>query len=167
MRYAGLIRNDLAAAPGVCVTVFTQGCHLHCKGCHNQDSWDFNGGEEFNDKTIKEILLALTANGINRTLCIMGGEPLSKENLNDLSSFLKTVKEKSPNTNIWLWSGYDYQDYISKDDFIVNNILPNIDTIIDGPYKEELRDITLKYRGSSNQGVWHKYENGLFYKEEF
>lgn len=76
MRYAGIIKNDVCAAPGVCVTFFTQGCPHRCKGCHNPETWDFDGGKEFTHDTIDEVIEALNANDIERTFCIMGGEPL-------------------------------------------------------------------------------------------
>ena len=75
MRYAGLIKNDIAAGPGLCTTFFTQGCPHHCSGCHNPETWDYEGGKEFTPEVIDEIVEALTAQGIERKLCIMGGEP--------------------------------------------------------------------------------------------
>ena len=76
MRYAGLIRNDFSAAPGISVSFFTQGCPNHCLGCHNPETWDFNGGKEFTYDILNEIVDALTANGVKRSLSILGGEPL-------------------------------------------------------------------------------------------
>lgn len=80
MKYAGIIYNDFSAAPGVSLSFFTQGCPHHCKGCHNQETWDFNGGKEFTHEDLTSLIKGLTANGIKRTLCIMGGEPLCPEN---------------------------------------------------------------------------------------
>ena len=80
MRYAGLNKNDMSAAPGVSVSFFTQGCPHHCKGCHNPETWDFDGGKEFTWDTMNEILDNITANGITRSLAIMGGEPLCEHN---------------------------------------------------------------------------------------
>ena len=80
MRYAGIIKNDFSAAPGTSVTFFTQGCPHKCEGCHNPETWDFEGGEEVTHDTILEIIEAITANGLHRNLCIMGGEPLCPEN---------------------------------------------------------------------------------------
>jgi anaerobic ribonucleoside-triphosphate reductase activating protein len=93
MRYAGLIKNDLAAAPGVCVSFFVQGCPLRCPGCHNPESWDFEGGMEFSAKTLNDILTSLSANGIERPLCIMGGEPLCTENLFLTTLIIKEVRQ--------------------------------------------------------------------------
>lgn len=155
MRYAGLIKNDIAAAPGVCVSFFAQGCPFHCKGCHNPETWDYNGGKEFSANTIEEVLQALDANGIHRNLCIMGGEPLDIHTIATTYNLLKAVKEVRPTTKVYLWTGYTY-DFLQHDkdhNTYLNYILSNIDCIIDGQYIEELRDITLKMRGSSNQQV--------------
>lgn len=80
MKYAGLIKNDIAAAPGLCVTFFTQGCPHRCPECHNPETWDFEGGLEYTEETIQEILNALTDRDIHRDFCIMGGEPLCPQN---------------------------------------------------------------------------------------
>ena len=93
MRYAGLIKNDLAAAPGVCVSFFVQGCPLRCPGCHNPESWSFEGGMEFSPKILNDILTSLSANGIERPLCIMGGEPLCPENLFLTTLIIKEVRQ--------------------------------------------------------------------------
>lgn len=76
MKYAGIIKNDTAAGPGLCLSFYTQGCPHHCSGCHNPETWDFNGGKEFTDETLQMILENINANGIERPLCILGGEPL-------------------------------------------------------------------------------------------
>lgn len=80
MRYAGIIKNDTAAGEGVCVSFYTQGCPFRCDHCHNPQTWDFNGGKEFTQDTITEIIQAIKANGIIRNFCILGGEPLCPEN---------------------------------------------------------------------------------------
>ena len=81
MKYAGIIKNDFAAAPGVCLTFFVQGCPIKCPGCQNPETWDFDGGKEFNTEVLDKIEEGILANGLQRTLCIMGGEPLCQENL--------------------------------------------------------------------------------------
>ena len=109
MRYAGLIKNDTAAAPGICVTFFVQGCPLHCPGCHNKGSWDYDGGMEFTPKILEEIIKALTANGVHRNLCIMGGEPLCDNNIFLTALILEEVKKFLPDVKIYIWSGYTYE----------------------------------------------------------
>ena len=151
MRYAGLNRNDMSAAPGVSVSFFTQGCPHHCKGCHNPETWNFEGGKEFTWDTMNDILNSLTANGITRSLAIMGGEPLCEQNVFLTLLIVKTVKEKLPDVKIYIWTGYTY-DKLPTDPHI-QQVLKLSDFLIDGPYKEELRDITLPMRGSSNQTI--------------
>ena len=153
MRYAGLIKNDMCAAPGVSVSFFTQGCPHRCKGCHNPDTWNFNGGKEFTSQTLNEIIEALTANGITRSLAIMGGEPMCEENTFLTYLVVSNIKQKLPNTKIYLWTGYYYEDLIQLRNPRIKQILEFVDVVIDGPYVEELRDITLPMRGSSNQSV--------------
>jgi anaerobic ribonucleoside-triphosphate reductase activating protein len=153
MRYAGLIKNDLAAAPGVCVSFFVQGCPLRCPGCHNPESWDFEGGMEFSTKTLNDILTSLSANGIERSLCIMGGEPLCEENLFLTALIVKEVREYNPNLKIYLWTGYYIEDLKAKENNKIDYILNNIDCLIDGPFVQEERDLTLQMRGSRNQRI--------------
>ena len=155
MRYAGLIKNDLAAAPGVCVSFFVQGCPLRCPGCHNPESWDFEGGMEFSPKTLNDILTSLSANGIERPLCIMGGEPLCTENLFLTTLIIKEVRQQKPNVKIYLWTGYTYEELLSNktSNPKLEYILDNIDCLIDGPFIQEEKDITLQMRGSRNQRI--------------
>ena len=153
MRYAGVTYNDILAAPGISVTVFLQGCPLHCKGCHNPETWDFDGGKEFTAQTLDAIKAAISANGIKRNLCIMGGEPLAPQNRFTTELIIQEVKQTYPDIPIYIWTGYLLEDLQALDDPKINYILKNIKCLIDGPYVEELRDITLHLRGSSNQRV--------------
>lgn len=152
MRYAGLIKNDIAAAPGLCVTFFVQGCPIHCSGCHNPETWDFNGGKEFRPELIKEIIKALTANGIERKFCIMGGEPLCSENEFLTMLLIIEVRKQLPQVPIYLWTGYTLDELKGKSER-VKQILNSINVLITGPYIQDLRDTTLKMRGSSNQEI--------------
>jgi len=106
MRWAGIIKNDVAAGPGMCVSVFVQGCPIRCPGCHNKETWAFDGGKEFTADDLNMIIDALQANGVHRNLCIMGGEPLCQENSFLTLLIIKTVKEKLPDTKIYIWTGY-------------------------------------------------------------
>lgn len=153
MRYAGLIKNDMCAAPGVSVSFFTQGCPHHCKGCHNPDTWSYEGGKEFTAETLNEIIAALQANGLERSFAVMGGEPLCEKNTFLTYLVVKTVKEKLPDTKIYIWTGYYYEQLLKSHDQRVMQILELTDVLIDGPYVEDLRDITLPMRGSSNQSI--------------
>ena len=159
MIYAGLIRNDLAAAPGVSVSFFTQGCPHRCKGCHNPETWDFNRGKEFTYDVLNDIIDALQANGIKRNFCVMGGEPLCQENLFLTLLVVSYVKENLPDTKIYLWTGYYYEDLLKHQNTHLKNILDIVDVLIDGPYEQDKRDISLPMRGSSNQSIINLKEN--------
>jgi anaerobic ribonucleoside-triphosphate reductase activating protein len=106
MQYSGLILNDITAAPGLCVSFFVQGCPHRCPGCHNPETWDFDGGKEFTSGTLDSIINGLTAQGIQRNLCIMGGEPLCTENAFLTFLVIKEVKDKVPEAKIYVWTGY-------------------------------------------------------------
>lgn len=154
MRYAGIIKNDISAAPGVCVTFFTQGCPFHCIGCHNPDTWDFNGGRELTDTVINDLIDAINANGVNRNFCIMGGEPLCEQNLPVTDLVISKVKEVYPDIKIYVWTGYTMEELNQRvDDELLKYVLYDIDCIVDGRFVFEKRDITLPMRGSSNQRI--------------
>lgn len=155
MRYAGIIKNDFSAAPGISVTFFTQGCPHRCEGCHNPETWDFEGGEEVTHDTILEVIEAITANGLHRNLCIMGGEPLCPENQFLTNLIINSVKEKLPDTKIYLWTGYCLED-LDMTNNRIKSILEQVDCLIDGPYDKTKRDVSLFMRGSSNQRILYK-----------
>ena len=155
MRYAGIIKNDFSAAPGTSVTFFTQGCPHRCEGCHNPETWDFEGGEEVTHDTILEVIEAITANGLHRNLCIMGGEPLCPENQFLTNLIINSVKEKLPDTKIYLWTGYYLED-LEMSNNRIKSILEQVDCLIDGPYDKTKRDVSLFMRGSSNQRILYK-----------
>ena len=153
MRYAGLIKNDIAAAPGLCVTFFVQGCPIHCPGCHNPEAQDPNYGTPFTDDTIDEIIAAIGANGIQRKLCIMGGEPFYRDNPEEVLRLINKVVDTYSNIKIYVWTGYTYEELYQRPSYTISMILQSIDYLIDGPYIQEERDITLKMRGSKNQRI--------------
>lgn len=153
MRYSGLIKNDLSAAPGVSVTFFTQGCPHRCLGCHNPETWEFDGGKEFTPQVLEEIYSALGANGIQRSFCIMGGEPLCQENQFLTMLVLKEVRAKFPKVKVYLWTGYTLEELEKPANTRIAQILEMVDVLVDGPYIEDLRDTTLPLRGSSNQRI--------------
>lgn len=158
MRYAGMIKNDIAAGEGVNVSFFVQGCPIHCPGCHNPQTWDFDGGKEFTMDTLNDILGSLQDNGIKRNLSIMGGEPLCKENIFLVNLIVSTVLENFPDIKIYVWTGYTYEDLVAKNDTALNKLLDKIDYLIDGPFVESERDITLAMRGSRNQRILNMKE---------
>lgn len=153
MRYSGLMLNDISAADGLCVSFFTQGCPHRCPGCHNPETWDFEGGKEFTPQVLDDIINGLTAQGIHRNLCIMGGEPLCDENVFLTCLVIREVKRKLPDIKVYIWTGYIYEDLLQHRHPQVLDCLRLADVLIDGPYIEAERDITLPMRGSRNQRV--------------
>ena len=154
MRIAGLKLNDCIDGEGISVSLWTQGCPHHCKGCHNPETWDFNGGYEDTTNEIRgTIVKALGANNIQRNFSILGGEPLCKQNAEDVFTILTCVRMAYPNIKIFLWTGYTYEYLLSLNNTTINGILSKIDILIDGPFIEEQRDISLYLKGSRNQRV--------------
>lgn len=153
MRIAGLEKNDLVNGENVSVSLFVQGCRIHCPGCFNQESWDFEGGFEVNLQDLeKEILDALVANRIKRNFSILGGEPLDPRNVQNVDHIIKTVRAKCGyHPMICLWSGYTWEQL--KDRLDVQDILSNINCLISGPFIQDQKDLTLKWRGSRNQEI--------------
>lgn len=146
MRYNLIRKMDISNGPGVRVSIFMQGCSFHCKNCFNQETWDFEGGQEFTDDTINKVL-ELSDKKEVKGLSILGGEPMHPTNIEGTTKLAKAFKEKYPEKSIWAWSGFKYEDI--KD----NDVFNYIDVLVDGQYKDELHDPTLKWRGSSNQRV--------------
>ena len=166
MRCAGIIKNDFSAAPGTSVSFFIQGCPHRCEGCHNPETWDFNGGIQLKEKeVIDEIIKAISANGIKRNFSMLGGEPLAPgENTLHTAHIVQSIRATYPDIKIYLWSGYTYEQIKSRRECHLNDILKSIDVLIDGPYIEAKRDITLPLRGSRNQNIYKKDETGHFVK---
>lgn len=152
MRYAGLETNDMANGKGVCVSFWTQGCPHKCPGCHNPETWSFDGGLPLPNDIRGQIIKAISANGITRNFSILGGEPLCEQNLPLTQEIVSAVRMAYPQIKIYLWTGYLLEDLTECQ----KSILDKIDVLIDGPYIEKNRDITLALRGSSNQRVLYK-----------
>lgn len=151
MRIAKIKPNDIANGDGIVVSIYTQGCPHHCKGCHNPETWGFKGGRDFDkEKDLDYILESLDKNGVHRDLSILGGEPLCDENVDEVYALCRVVKKLRPNTKIYLWSGYTYEEIVERK---CDLIFKEIDVLIDGKYDESLRNISLKMRGSENQRV--------------
>ena len=155
MQYAGLILNDASnAGTGVCVSFYTQGCPHCCEGCHNPETWNFNGGYEFNTDVLKAIIDGIKANGIQRNFCVLGGEPLCEQNTFLTYMDVEEVRKAYPDIKIYIWSGYTYEELTKNGaSHKVEKILEMADVLIDGPYKQEMRDVTLPLRGSVNQNI--------------
>ena len=147
MRYNKIRKMDIANGPGVRVSVFFQGCAFHCKNCFNPETWDFDGGKDFTDEQIDTIIDLAKPDHI-AGLSILGGEPMHPKNIEATTKLAKKFKEIYPNKTIWSWSGFIFDEYL-KD----KEVVKYIDVLIDGQYKDELHDPTLKWKGSSNQRV--------------
>ena len=150
MRYNLIRKMDIADGPGVRVSIFLQGCEFHCYNCFNPETWDFDGGEEFTDEVI-ERLMELCSEEYIQGLSILGGEPMHPKNIAATTAIAKTFKSLYPDKNIWVWSGFTFEALKKRKD--AQEVLNYIDTLVDGQYKDELHDFSLKYRGSSNQRV--------------
>ena len=155
-RYAKIMTNDIVDGIDVCVSLWMQGCPIKCQGCHNSSIWDFNGGYEIPTDIRGHIIKAICANGIIRNFSVLGGEPLCQENVKDVDDIISGVRIAYPEIKIFLWTGYTLEQLKEQKNKHIDNILSNIDVLIDGPYIESLRDITLELRGSANQRILYK-----------
>lgn len=177
MNYATIKECDVANGPGVRVSVFVSGCNHHCKGCFNQEAWDFNYGKEFTQETIDQVLKDLDHDYIEG-LSLLGGEPLEYNNQKGLLPLVRQVKEKFPDKTIWCYTGFDFEKdvmgkmYNTWDE--TKELISDIDVIVDGKFQEEKKNLSLRFRGSENQRlidvpksvkenkvVWANLEEGL------
>ena len=145
MKYARINPTDIANGNGVRVSLFVSGCDRHCPGCHNEQAWDFNFGTWFKETTMQQILSRLGEDFIVG-LTILGGEPLHPNNIDTVREIVKRVREEYPEKTIWIYTGYTYEE-------LDTDILQMIDVLVDGAFIESMHDITLKFRGSSNQRI--------------
>ena len=154
MYYAEIKNCDIANGPGVRVSLFVSGCTHHCKGCFNEVAWDFGYGKPFTQETINEILTMLKPSYI-RGLTLLGGEPMEPDNQRALLPFLRRVKAECPGKDIWCWSGATYERLHTDGDHfrceITDELLSLLDVLVDGLFVEALKDLSLRFRGSSNQ----------------
>ena len=147
MRYNKIRKMDISNGPGVRVSIFMQGCTFNCKNCFNPETHDFAGGQEFNQDTIDKVLKLCEPDYVEG-LSILGGEPMHPKNIDGTKKLAKAFKEKFPNKNIWVWTGFLF-DKDLKDKDVINYI----DVLVDGQYVDSLHNPTLKWKGSSNQRV--------------
>ena len=156
MNYGEIKKCDIANGEGVRVSLFVSGCTHHCPGCFNEDTWDFNYGKEFTQETEEEILEALSLDYING-LSLLGGEPFEPQNQEVLVKLLRKVKEQYPAKDIWCYSGYLFDKELVGESRArcgcTDEMLSMLDVLVDGRFVEALKDITLVFRGSSNQRV--------------
>jgi len=154
MNYADIKQYDVANGPGVRVSVFVSGCTHYCKGCFNKEAWDFNYGKPFTEETINTVLEYLKPSYV-KGLTVLGGEPMEPQNQPAVLALLKCVRERYPEKSIWMFSGYDFEK-----DMLGNmwesipetkEILSCLEVLVDGEFVEELKNLSLRFKGSSNQ----------------
>lgn len=155
MNYGSINNCDVANGDGVRVSLFVSGCSHHCKGCFNPETWDYSFGECFTREVEDKIMEMLKPDYISG-LTLLGGDPMELPNQKALLPFLKRVKETYPDKTIWCYTGYVYEDICKKYQHEWNEVidfLPLLDVLVDGPFIEERKNVSLKFRGSSNQRI--------------
>ena len=157
MFYGEIKKVDIANGTGVRVSLFVSGCTHRCKGCFNPDTWSFTFGKEYTEQTENDIIEALKPSYIEG-LSLLGGEPFEPENQKVLVNLLKRIRQELPEKNIWCYSGYTFEELTGKKESraftdTTPEMLSLIDVLVDGEFVEELKDISLQFRGSSNQRI--------------
>lgn len=155
MNYSAIKTRDIANGTGVRVTLFVSGCRNHCKNCFQPETWDFNYGEPFTKEVEDHLIEELRPDFVDG-LTLLGGEPGEAENQRGLLPFLQRVRKELPNKTIWCYSGFTWEQLTGKEPArcrceVTDEFLSLLDVLVDGPYVEELHDITLLFRGSANQ----------------
>ena len=155
MRYGNIKKRDIANGIGVRVTIFVSGCTHHCKNCFQPQTWAFDYGEPFTGDTEDELLEALSSNFITG-LTLLGGEPFEPANQRALLPFLRRMRQELPDKNVWAFSGYTLEELRGQVPNrchceVTDELLALVDVLVDGPFIEEQKDISLRFRGSSNQ----------------
>lgn len=156
MNYGAIKKYDIANGPGVRVSLFVSGCTHHCPGCFNPETWDFNYGSLFDSDVMNEILEALQPTHIHG-FSLLGGEPFEYKNQQSLIPLLKEIKHRFPKKDIWCYTGYDFEKDILQDMATkwseTKEMISYIDVLVDGEFVEAKKDLTLRFRGSSNQRI--------------
>ncbi len=154
MNYAKINKTDVANGPGIRVSLFVSGCTHHCKGCFNRETWEFEYGQPYTDKTRQEILEALDHPYI-RGLSLLGGEPWEPQNRSCVLELVKEVRALYPGKDIWCYTGYDYERdlsrWVQEGQTDAAELLRQIDVLVDGEFVEEKKNLRLPFRGSENQ----------------
>ena len=156
MRIAGIEYDDIANGAGIGVALFVQGCDHHCKGCHNPATWDFSCGKEFKESNLDDIVNYFEQNPFATRLTITGGDPLHDMNIIGVFEFILRFKRKLPNIAIWIYSGYTWEQVLEQ--YATGSqrrahVISVCNVFVDGEFDIEKRDVTLQFRGSSNQRV--------------
>ncbi len=156
MNYSGIIGSDIANGEGVRVSLFVSGCTHRCKGCFNPETWSFAAGEPFTENTQDFIIEQLSHDWV-QGLSLLGGEPMEPENQRALVPFLRRVRAELPGKDVWCYTGCVLEDELLAESRwrteVTDEMLSMIDVLVDGPFIEELKNVSLKFRGSSNQRI--------------
>lgn len=169
MRYASIRNLDISNGANIGVALFVQGCPFHCKNCFNSETWDFNGGKEWTEKTKNKFMELIDRPYIKR-VSFLGGECLAEQNLDEVLKLTQQIRISFPEKSIWLYTGFCWNDIMCsfaglQADRVVlvkkdietwekrKKIISNVDVLVDGKYIDEQKDLTLKFRGSKNQRV--------------
>ena len=149
------VRKNVVTGPGCRTSLFVSGCTHHCKGCFNEETWDFSFGHEYTKEVENQVLESVKPSYISG-LTVLGGEPMEPENQRALISLYRRVREKVPHATIWIYSGYTWEELTDKENRrchceVTDEILSLTDVLVDGEFVEDLKDISLHFRGSSNQ----------------
>lgn len=160
MRYASMRSLDISNGENIGVSLFVQGCHFHCYNCFNSNTWDFDSGKEWTEETENKFMELINRPYIKR-ISILGGEPLADENVVTINTLLTQIKKDFPNKIIWIYSGYTWEQIFDNHQHVevssINknrqDVIFNSDILVDGRFINSKKDITLKWRGSSNQRV--------------
>ena len=152
MRYAQIRSMDISNGEGIGVSLFVQGCPFHCRNCFNPETWDFNSGKEWTEEIKEEFLNLIEKKKVKR-VSLLGGECLAEQNLQKVKELVLEIRDKFPNIKIWLYTGYLWEDIINGNNQLRKDIIDNINILVDGQFVEELKDLSLRFCGSSNQRI--------------
>jgi len=153
MNYADIRPIDVANGPGIRVSLFVSGCTHHCKECFNPETWDFHYGDPFGEEQIAEILGHMDK-GFIRGLSLLGGEPFEPDNQSAVLELVRRVRKAYPHKDIWCYSGYLFEDLAAgRVGEHSRELLEQLDVLVDGPFVLEKKDLSLRFRGSSNQRI--------------
>lgn len=170
MRYSGIQRCEYINGNDIGVSLYIQGCSLHCPGCFNPETWDFDGGEEFTEEVYNKLVALLEKPYVMR-FTVLGGEPLERYNWSELNRLLIRIRKEFPELDIWLYTGYDYEFLMElidewrikwpnfNDAYMLESILEQVNVLVAGPFIKELKDRSLVFKGSSNQEIIVLHEN--------
>lgn len=150
MRYADYYDCDICNGNSVGMSLFVSGCPLHCQGCFNQEAWDFNYGKEWTQE-IENKFINLVGREYIKRVSFLGGSPLCDDNIDDVLMIITKIKERYPDKKIWVFTGYTWEYLIKKSKQM--NVLHQIDVLIDGPFEQNKKNLSLAFRGSTNQRI--------------